>query len=434
MTSPKHLTRTLFEHWETVESLVRATREMPAFSEEQILAAIRQAQPALDDNQVSDALRKLFASGVLEVQSRSESFVVNAHVLEFVRGLTHEHELGLSSVIQVRIEAIRGATETLTSGIEAGDTGQQTTAINRLSTLFRDISRQLEQDRHAIAELAEQAKSADTRAPIAKRYKSVLDAYDQYVEPMNEMMDSGPSGIFYHHLAAAEDALDLGYNRLVTKGALYSHLNRLRHVGYQAKELRRLGRVTAQQCADILLPLREEARQHNNLSSAISRLLGQVRKKGLNRALRKRKDQIWLPVWRVHHSRSVSLGDEVKTIMADARNFEPDEQDFPNELDAAPVAISEWIDEDRLRQQLVAELPISSLLEWLKHHYPSLPDQVLLRLYHDLARDDQWETELQAKPTTSRLSQVSVYYWPYRLAESETQTNIHSNETRERNP
>ncbi len=67
---------------------------MPAFSEEQVLAAIRQSQPALDDIQVSDTLRKLLASGVLEVQSRSENFVLNAHVLEFVRGLTHEHELG----------------------------------------------------------------------------------------------------------------------------------------------------------------------------------------------------------------------------------------------------------------------------------------------------------------------------------------------------
>ena len=166
MASPKHLTRTLFEQWETVEALVRATREMPAFSEEQVLAAIRQAQPALDDVQVREALRRLLASGALEVQSRSESFVVNTHVLEFVRGLTHEHELGLSSVIQARIEAIRGATETLTAGIEAGDTGQQTQAINRLSTLFRDIARQLEQDRHAIAELAEQAKSEIGRAHV----------------------------------------------------------------------------------------------------------------------------------------------------------------------------------------------------------------------------------------------------------------------------
>ncbi|PLW83735.1 hypothetical protein CWI75_05165 [Kineobactrum sediminis] len=422
MASPKHLTRTLFEHWETVEALVRATREMPAFSEEQVLAAIRQAQPALDDIQVNDALRRLFASGVLEIQSRSESFVVNAHVLEYVRGLTHEHELGLSSVIQARIEAIRGATQTLTAGIEAGDTGQQTQAINRLSTLFRDIARQLEQDRHAIAELAEQAKSADTRAPIAKRYKSVLDAYAQYVEPMNEMMDSGPSGIFYHHLAAAEDALDLGYNHLVTKGALYSHLNRLRHVGYQAKELRRLGRVTAQQCADILLPLREEARQHNNLSSAISRLLGQVRKKGLNGTLRKRQDQAWLPVWRVNQSRSVSVGDEVKTIMAEARQFEPDKQNFPDEVDAFPVTVAEWIDEDQLRQRLSADLPVSNLLEWLKRHYLSVPDQVLLRLYHDLAREDQWEMELEPEPTTFALSQVLVHYWPYRLTQPMSET------------
>ena len=417
MASPKHLTRTLFEYWETVEALVRATREMPAFSEEQVLAAIRQAQPAFDDVQISDALRRLFASGVLEVQSRSESFAVNAHVLEFVRGLTHEHELGLSSVIQARIEAIRGATETLTAGIEAGDTGQQTQAINQLSTLFRDIARQLEQDRHAIAELAEQAKSADTRAPIAKRYKSVLDAYDQYVEPMNEMMDSGPSGIFYHHLAAAEDALDLGYNRLVTKGALYSHLNRLRHVGYQAKELRRLGRITAQQCADILLPLREEARQHNNLSSAISRLLGQVRKKGLNRTFRKRQGQSWLPVWRVYQSRSVSVGDEVKKIMADASKFEPTEREFPGEVDATPVAVTEWIDEDQLRRQLYDALPVSNLLEWLQRHYPSLPDQVLLRLYHDLAREDKWELALDTHSTTSNLSRVSVHYWPYRLTQ-----------------
>lgn len=56
MPSPKHLTRTLFEHWETVEALVRATREMPAFSEEQVLAAIHQAQSALDDIHVRDVL------------------------------------------------------------------------------------------------------------------------------------------------------------------------------------------------------------------------------------------------------------------------------------------------------------------------------------------------------------------------------------------
>ena len=34
-----------------------------------------------------------------------------------------------------------------------------------------------------------------------------------------------------------------------------------------------MGRVVAQKCAETLLPLREEARQHNNLSAAVSTLL-----------------------------------------------------------------------------------------------------------------------------------------------------------------
>jgi CDP-glycerol glycerophosphotransferase (TagB/SpsB family) len=57
-------------------------------------------------------------------------------------------------------------------------------------------------------------------------------------------------------------------------------------VAHQAKELRRFGRLIAQQCADTVLPLREEMRQHNALTSAVSLLLGQVRKRGLRRACR----------------------------------------------------------------------------------------------------------------------------------------------------
>ena len=48
----------------------------------------------------------------------------------------------------------------------------------------------------------------DAAMPIAQRYRSVLEAYDQYVEPMNEMMDSGLAGNFYPFLEQAERALD----------------------------------------------------------------------------------------------------------------------------------------------------------------------------------------------------------------------------------
>ena len=77
------------------------------------------------------------------------------------------------------------------------------TAAARLSELLRQISHQFDQDRHAILELAEQAKSGDSGMPLARRYRRVLDAYDQYVEPMNQMMDTGASGTFYRYLESA---------------------------------------------------------------------------------------------------------------------------------------------------------------------------------------------------------------------------------------
>src|SRR5699024_1392715 len=153
--------------------------------------------------------------------------------------------------------AIRQATAQLNDGLEQQDVDRMRSGAAHLSELFRHIGQQLDQDRHAILELAERAKSSDAAMPIERRYRAVLEAYDQYVEPMNEMMDSGLGGTFYPHLEAAEQALDSAVEKLSVQGALYSHRLQLRQVAYQAKELRRLGRVVAQQCADTLLPLRE---------------------------------------------------------------------------------------------------------------------------------------------------------------------------------
>ena len=58
--------------------------------------------------------------------------------------------------------------------------------------------------------------------------------------------------------------------------------------GRSVSECMTLGREVLKQCSDTLLPLREEIRQHNTLSGAISGLLGQIRKRGLTATLRSR--------------------------------------------------------------------------------------------------------------------------------------------------
>ena len=379
------------------------------------MALITRFSPAANEQEKAAQLRSLCNADVLQWLSRSNSLQINPLVLEFARGLTREHELGLSSVLKARVEAIRSSTEDLQQGLEEQDNERLRSAATRLSELFRQINQQLDQDRHAIMELAERAKASDAAMPLSKRYRAVLDAYDQYVEPMNEMMDSGLGGNFYPHLEAAEKALDQATEQLSLLGALYTHRLLVRQVAYQAKELRRVGRLVAQQCAETLLPLREEARQHNQLTTAISALLGRVRKQGLRHALRGSGLESGLPVWLGSRQRRVAVGDEVKSIMAEARNFEPLRHDFPEETNASPVPFPEWVDERALKKALRSALPVENLMLWLQKHYPQLPDGAVLRLYHDLVRDDQWSIRLKDEATSTELKTVRVRYHAHSL-------------------
>lgn len=415
MASPKSLVFQLHKNWEVIEHLTRLSRELPAFEEAQVLAVIARHASLAEQQEPEATLRSLCAADVLQLLPRSSDLQLNPLVLEFVRGLTREHELGLSAVLQARVEAIREATQQLHDGVEQQETEQMRRGAARLSDLFRQIIQQLDQDRHAILELAEKAKASDASMPITRRYRAVLEAYDQYVEPMNKMMDSGLGGTFYPHLSAAERTLDRAVEKLSVRGALYSHRLQLRQVAYQCKELRRLGRIVAQQCADTLFPLREEARQHNALSAAVSELLGRVRKQGLKTALASRSLDSPLPGWRRERRTRIQLGDEILTLMAEAHQFQPQVRTFPEAVAGDPADLSSWINEQLLRQQLAAALPVDNLLVWLQQHYPQVPDTVLLRLYHDLVREPGWQAQLLPNQARTDLQQVRVTYHPHQL-------------------
>lgn len=412
MATPKSLVFQLHRHWEVMECLCRMSRELPAFEPAHVLTVIERFSSPTETQEPAQILRTLCAADLLQSLGRSDDLQLNPVVLEFVRGLTREHELGLSAVLKARVEAICQATQQLAEGIEHKKTDDLRTGAARLSELFRQISRQLDQDRHAILELAEQAKASDVAMPLARRYRAVLDAYDQYVEPMNEMMDSGLGGAFYPHLKQATQTLERAEEYLSVQGALYTQQLHLRQVAQQAKELRRLGRVVAQQCASTLLPLREEARQHNLLSTAVSELLGQVRKRGARQVLHGSS----LPGWQRERRTRIHLEDKVRTLMAEARQFVPREQAFPEALPGDPADINVWVDEARLRQALALALPVPNLLHWLQQHYSALPDDVLLRLYHDLVREPDWQSYLQANPTCTELHNIRVSYHPHRLS------------------
>lgn len=208
-------------------------------------------------------------------------------------------------------------------------------------------------------------------------------------------------------------SLDYSLELLTAQGALYTLRLMVRQAGFQAKELRRLGREVLKQCSDTLLPLREELRQHNSLSAAVSQLLGQVRKRGLARTFRHAE----LPLWRAERQRRVSVGDEVRTIMAEARNFQAVSLAFPEEAPIVPVAELQLVDGVELRERLAASVPVPSLLDWLRTHYGHLGDTTLLRLYHELINEPEWHFQQADQPLVSELDRLRVTHHPHGIFE-----------------
>jgi septation ring formation regulator EzrA len=245
-----------------------------------------------------ERLQQLVNAELLIEMSHSNTLQLNENVRQFVGSLLHEHDLGLSDILKARIIDIKSGLEQLHQALQDRDMAALQRGAVRIDNQLRQILQQLDQDSHAIQDIAERAKAADERMPLARRYREVLEAYDRYVQPMTDLMDTGAGGSFYPLLEEAESVLESLSQQLVTQGGLYSHQVLLRQVGFRVKDLRQSGRLALKQCTNTLMPLREEIRRHNHLSAAIGQLLGEVRKKGLRRAF----PQQSLPVWRKERS------------------------------------------------------------------------------------------------------------------------------------
>lgn len=412
MQNPKSLVHAMYQHWEVLEQIVAASRSLPAFEPAELENVIRQAAPKHSEEDVRLTTQQLLNSGVLQSLARSSALQLNPIVLEFMRSVLHEHELSLSEVLKARIDGIRGANHQLAEAITQQQTDDMRRAAMQLSDIFRQIHQQLDQDRHAILNLADAAKRQDANIPLAQRYREVLAADAQYLQPMNEMLDSGLGGTFYPQLERAEQLLDQAVYQLESQGTLYTQRLAIRSISFQIKALRSFARLVLKQCVETIFPLREELRQHNRYSAAISALLGRVRKRGLSRSLPIQH----LPVWQRGQPRRLQIHDELLDIMQAAGDFQPVTLDFPaDDLSCTAQDQPVLFDHAALQAALLHAVPIENVLLWLLERYPQLSDQQRLDVYFSIGNQPHWQIEIAEQRQSCKLQQMTVHYYPHAI-------------------
>ena len=412
MINPRSLVRALEKHWDVIERLMLLGRDQIAYERDDLLVLMKKIYVHESSEQWLERLQQLVNAELLIQMSHSNTLQLNENVRQFVGSLLHEHELGLSEILKARIIDIKVGLDQLHQAMQKRDMAALQQGAVRIDNQLRQILQQLDQDTHAIQDIAERAKAADERMPLSTRYREVLDAYDRYVLPMTELMDTGAGGSFYPLLEEAESVLGALAQQLAIQGGLYSHQRLLRQIGFRVKELREAGLVSLKQCTNTLMPLREELRRHNHLSAAIGQLLGEVRKKGM----RKTFPQQCLPIWRKERSISVAIGPELLELMEQARHYQSKAVEFP-ELIAEDTQIQlENIDEAAIRQHFYQSLPLPDLMRWLADHYSNYQDITLLRLYHSFIRLPDIIATPDLQETRITLKQVAIRHHSHALA------------------
>ena len=411
MINPRSLVRALEKHWDVIERIMLLGRDHIAYERDELLVLMEKIYVHESAAQWLERLQQLVNAELLIQMSHSNTLQLNENVRQFVASLLHEHELGLSEILKARIIDIKVGLDQLHQAMQNRDMAALQQGAVRIDNQLRQILQQLDQDTHAIQDIAERAKAGDERMQLSTRYREVLEAYDRYILPMTELMDTGAGGSFYPLLEEAERVLDALAQQLAIQGGLYSHQRLLRQIAFRVKELRQAGLIALKQCTNTLMPLREEVRRHNHLSAAIGQLLGDVRKKGL----RKTFPQQSLPIWRKERLISVAIGPELLTLMEQVRHYQSKAVEFPELIAEDTPFQLERIDEVAIRQHFYQSLPLPDLMRWLADHYSEYQDVTLLRLYHSFIRLPDILATPDLQETRIALKHIAIRHYSHAL-------------------
>ncbi|MGS1115562.1 hypothetical protein, partial [Escherichia coli] len=143
---------------------------------------------------------------------------------------------------------------------ETRDSQDLARQLRLLDMRVRDVLKKLGNDEQALIGVAERAKTSDRQIPLAQRYAEVLATWDEYVEPMIQLVSA--DGAFEQGVRRVEQVL----LRLLGEQQRLGHLvddDLVLRTHARILEMPPNAQLTLRRARDLWLPQREEARRHN---------------------------------------------------------------------------------------------------------------------------------------------------------------------------
>lgn len=413
MIAPRKIIHCLDEHWTVIEQLVERSAS-GNFSFQDVQHLILRHNNNLSSEQVFREAQRFLQLEILIPLAKSSQLELNRVVLEFAQHLLHEQQLGLAEDIQNRIKELRRLSEKMSSAAAAKDVTELRRFGRLMDERVREVLKHFSQNENAIFSLVEKAKAQDGLMNLSSRYAAVMDAFDQYIEPMVTMIDI--SGPFQMAISDIEQMLSSMTHQMEITGGMHTEREQLVQLKARLLEMNQIGRESLGRCAHQLMPLRDELRRNTLLSRNASYLLGQMRKKGIEHSLSAYTPGI------SSDSQRFNLGspNQLVSYMAELCNYQHQSYELPDRIDPDPTI--------QLRvpklKDVVAKAKnctrIENLSHWLATQYPELPVDELLFLYQELSRSDQLTLEHTEQRTELTLNGYKLTLHPFQSSEAGT--------------
>ncbi|WP_277052945.1 Mks condensin complex protein MksB [Zestomonas thermotolerans] len=402
MIDPKRVLRALAEHWTLLEPLCERFDQgtLSLVELRQQLAAQLPAGTPADLTALLDQWIRLDI--LVPVAKSPNRFELNAQIHDFLAYLRREHRLGLCLEIEAYLRHLERLAGHILDAFEIRDGNDLARQLRLLDMRVRDVLKKLANDEQALIAVAERAKTSDRQIPLRQRYAEVLATWDEYVEPMIQLVAA--DGAFEQGVRRVEQVLLKLLGDQQRLGQLVDD-DLLLRTHARILEMQTTAQLTLRRARELLLPLREEARRHNAVTRGAALALTAIRRKGLDAV-----PQAALPLFTRPQSTFLGTAGQVESYVYALARFEPRPAHFPK---ASGSRKSQTPRPPRTAREMLERceqaLPLPDLMQWLLDQEPDGATDELLYWFSRLSRDARFQRErLERREYLTRTHQLSL--------------------------
>ncbi|RXF00244.1 hypothetical protein [Pseudoalteromonas sp. PS5] len=407
MIPAKKLLNTINEHWSVLELLFKRFK-LADFSLKDVQNILKQKNPSWSSERIYKETNRLLQQEIIIPLAKSSQLEINRAIADFASFLLQEESLGLAEEITVLIKDLERLGNRIAQAGEEADYSELRRFSRIMDERVRKIVKLFEHNESAIMNLVEQAKSDTSTLSLGMRYKAVLEAFDEYIEPMLEMVDI--HGPFQRCFDQIELQVSEQIDEIEQLGRGAADKRMLEQLRTRILDMHLIGRESLSRSADLLMPLREELRRNTLITRQASKVLGQIRKRGVDRLLSPVQPEFVSDIQRFN------LGQKRHMVayMASLVEFEHEEYQLPDH-DDVPAYQSPTIPDYhavKTRFQQTSKKR-QALLGFLSDSYPDLEADEMLFLYQKLINESDLTLSQEQQKSKITIASHTFSLYPF---------------------